>query len=76
MVKGIDVSFKEDGNIRTKKAYIIDFDNIENNEFLAVNQFTVVGSDNKRPDIVVFVNGIPLVVVELKNASDENVGIE
>lgn len=76
MVNGIDVSFKEDKNIRTKKAYIIDFDNIENNEFLAVNQFTVVGSETKRPDIVVFVNGIPLVVVELKNASDENVGIE
>ena len=76
MVSGIDVSFKEDGNIRTKKAYIIDFENTNNNEFLAVNQFTVVGSDNKRPDIVVFVNGIPLVVVELKNASDENVGID
>ncbi|MCI6693865.1 MAG: type I restriction endonuclease subunit R [Clostridium sp.] len=76
MVNGIDVSFKEDGNIRTKKAYIIDFDNPDNNEFLAVNQFTVVGNENKRPDIVIFVNGIPLVVIELKNASDENVGIE
>lgn len=76
MVNGIDVSFKEDGNIRTKKAYIIDFENPDNNEFLAVNQFTVVGNENKRPDIVIFVNGIPLVVIELKNASDENVGIE
>lgn len=76
MVNGIDVSFKEDGNIRTKKAYIIDFENPNNNEFLAVNQFTVVGNENKRPDIVIFVNGIPLVVIELKNASDENVGIE
>ena len=76
MVNGIDVSFKEDGNIRTKKTYIIDFENPNNNEFLAVNQFTVVGNENKRPDIVIFVNGIPLVVIELKNASDENVGIE
>ncbi|MBB6625091.1 type I restriction endonuclease subunit R [Clostridium gasigenes] len=76
MVNGIDVSFKEDNVIRTKKAYIIDFENPEKNEFLAVNQFTVVGNENKRPDIVVFINGIPLVVVELKNASDENVGIE
>lgn len=76
MVNGIDVSFKEGNNIRTKKAYIVDFENPDNNEFLAVNQFTVVGNENKRPDIVIFVNGIPLVVIELKNASDENVGIE
>jgi len=76
MVNGIDVSFKEGDSIRTKKAYIIDFNNPENNEFLAVNQFTVVGNENKRPDIVVFVNGIPLVVIELKNASDEDTGIE
>lgn len=76
MVNGIDVSFKEDNEIRTKKAYIIDFENIDNNDFIAVNQFTVVGEETKRPDIVVFVNGIPLVVVELKSASDENVGID
>lgn len=76
MVNGIDVSFKEGNNIRTKKAYIIDFQNPCNNEFLAVNQFTIVGNENKRPDIIVFVNGIPLVVIELKNAGDENVGIE
>lgn len=76
MVNGIDVSFKEGSNIRTKKAYIVDFENPDNNEFLAVNQFTVVGNENKRPDIVIFVNGIPLVVIELKNASDENVGID
>lgn len=76
MVNGIDVSFKEGSNIRTKKAYIIDFNNPDNNEFLAVNQFTVVGNEKKRPDIIIFVNGIPLVVIELKNASDENVGIE
>lgn len=76
MINGIDVSFKEGNHIRTKKVYIVDFENPENNEFLAVNQFTVVGTENRRPDIVVFINGIPLVVVELKNASDENVGIE
>lgn len=76
MVKGIDVSFKEGDSIRTKKAYIIDFDNPDKNEFLVVNQFVVVGNENKRPDIVIFINGLPLVVVELKSASDENVGIE
>ena len=76
MVNGIDVSFKEGNDIRTKKAYIIDFENPNNNEFLAVNQFVVVGNEQKRPDIVIFINGLPIVVVELKNASDENVGIE
>lgn len=76
MVNGIDVSFKENGEDRTKKAYIMDFENIENNDFIAVNQFTVIEEENKRPDIVIFVNGIPLVVVELKSASDENVGID
>lgn len=76
MVNGMDVSFKEDGNIRTKKAYIIDFENIKNNEYLAVNQFVVVGKENRRPDIVIFINGLPIVVVELKSATDENVSIE
>lgn len=76
MVNGIDVSFKEGDSIRTKKAYIIDFKTINNNEFLAVNQFVVVGNENRRPDIVIFINGIPIVVVELKSATDENVGIE
>lgn len=76
MVKGIDVSFKEGDAIRTKKAYIIDFENPDNNEFLAVNQFVVVGNEQRRPDIVIFINGLPMVVVELKSASDENVGIE
>lgn len=76
MVNGIDVTFKENGETRTKKAYIIDFEDIENNDFIAVNQFTVVEEETKRPDVVIFVNGIPLVVVELKSASDENVGID
>jgi type I restriction enzyme R subunit len=45
----------------------------ENNEFVVVNQFTVIENhQNKRPDLVLFVNGLPLVVMELKNATDEN----
>ena len=51
--------------------------NPENNEFLAVNQFTVVENNtNKRPDIVLFINGLPLVVIELKNAADENADVQ
>jgi type I restriction enzyme, R subunit len=76
LVKGADVTFRKDGEDRTKKVYAIDFDNINNNDFLVVNQFTVVGKEERRPDVVLFINGLPLVVMELKSASDENVGIE
>lgn len=74
MVKGIDVPVNREG--KYEKAYIIDFENVNNNEFLTVNQYTVVGSEQRRPDIVIFINGIPIVVVELKSATDENVSIE
>lgn len=73
--EAIEVSYKEKGNIRTKRAYIIDFDKPENNEFLVANQFTIIENQEKRPDLILFVNGILLVVVELKSATDENVGI-
>ena len=76
LVEGIDVSFSKDGEIKTEKAYIIDFKNINKNDFLVVNQFTIIEKEERRPDVVLFINGIPLVVIELKSASDENVGIE
>lgn len=78
LTEGIDVSFAEDGNIRTKNVQIVDFseEGIKNNEFLVVNQFTIIENEERRPDLLIFVNGIPLVIIELKSASDENVGIE
>ncbi|MEJ8553909.1 type I restriction endonuclease subunit R [Tepidibacter sp. Z1-5] len=76
LVEGIEVSFKENGEIRTKKAHIVDFDKTERNDFLVVNQFTIIEKEERRPDLVIFINGIPLVVVELKSATDENVGID
>jgi type I restriction enzyme R subunit len=76
---GIDVQYKAaDGTYPTEKVWIFDThpDRIDNNDFLVVNQFTVVENGNeKRPDIVVFVNGIPIAVFELKSASNEEVGI-
>lgn len=52
---------------------IIDFANAENNEFFAINQFTIIeGSQNKGPNIILFVNGLSLVFIELKNAVDKN----
>lgn len=77
VTEGIDVSVKQkDNSYRTEKVYVFDLDNPFNNEFMLSNQFTVVEHGvEKRPDIVVFVNGIPLVVIELKSAVDENVDI-
>lgn len=77
LTDGIDVEVRTDSGIRGEKVYIVDFENPENNEFLAINQFTVIeGNQNKRPDIILFVNGLPLVVIELKNAVDENATIK
>ena len=55
---------------------MIDFDNIENNHFQAINQFTIIEFEQKRPDIIIFVNSIPLVVIELKTAINEDVKLE
>ena len=55
---------------------LIDYDNIENNDWLVVNQFEVQGDQRLRiPDVIVFVNGLPLGVIELKNPADENTDI-
>ena len=62
----------EDSEGRDHQVRFVDWKNPDNNEFLAVNQFTVVGKKNKRPDVVLFVNGIPIGIVELKNLRDEN----
>lgn len=74
---GIDVEVrKDDGRNTVEKLWLFDFQNPKNNNFLVVNQFTVIeGQHNKRPDVIVFVNGLPLVVIELKNSTDEQIGI-
>lgn len=76
LTEGIPVSKRVDGDDRGDLVWMIDFKNPYNNDFLVVNQFTVVENNHtKRPDIILFVNGIPLVVIELKNAADENASI-
>ena len=73
LTEGIEVEYLVEGNIRGDKVKLIDFEEIANNEFLACNQFTVIENNiNKRPDVVIFINGLPLVVIELKNPADEN----
>lgn len=78
LTEGVDVKFSiGEGKTKTDKVWLIDFENPNNNEFLAINQFTVVENhNNKRPDIVLFVNGLPLVVIELKNATDETADVK
>ncbi|MEJ9171891.1 type I restriction endonuclease subunit R [Bacillus cereus] len=74
---GIEIQTQgTDGYNPTVSVYVFDFEDPKNNDFMAVNQFTVIeGEANKRPDIIVFVNGLPLVVIELKNATNEDVDI-
>lgn len=78
LVDGIDVEYRRpDGSIKGDKVRLIDFANPANNDLMVTNQFTVVESGhNRRPDVVGFVNGLPLVVIELKNAASENATIE
>ena len=77
LVDGVTVEYRTpDGAIRGAQARVLDFDNTDANDWLAVNQFTVAeNKHSRRPDIVLFVNGLPLAVVELKNAADENATI-
>lgn len=76
LTEGIPVTVRIDNEDRGERVWLIDFNDPENNEFLVANQFTIVeNGNNKRPDLIVFVNGIPLVVIELKNAIDENTTI-
>ena len=77
LVAGVDVEYpREDGSIAGDHVRLVDFDNPDNNEWHVVNQFTVIeGTHNRRPDVVVFINGLPLAIIELKNAADEQADI-
>ena len=73
LTEGIKVTFQKNGHSRGDLVWLVDFKNPENNDFLVANQFTLIENNvNKRPDVVLFINGLPLVVIELKNPVDEN----
>ncbi len=78
LVEGVPVEVaREDGSAGGDTAHLIDFADADSNDWLAVNQFTVIeGQNNRRPDVVLFVNGLPLAVIELKNPGDENATLE
>jgi len=76
LVDGIDVPIQTEGGERYQKVWLFDFENPENNDLLAVNQFTVVENNvERRPDVILFVNGVPLLILELKNPADEDATI-
>ena len=73
LTKGVEVQVRRDGAVRGDLARLVDFDDPDANDWLVVNQFTVVeGGNKRRPDMVVFLNGFPVAVIELKNPEDEN----
>ncbi len=77
LVEGVPVEYqRRDGSMGGDLVRVLDYDSVDNNEFLAVNQFTVVENQHeRRPDVVIFVNGLPLAVLELKNAVAEEATI-
>lgn len=77
LIEGVPVSTYQDGMERGERVWLVDFEDPWNNEFTVVNQFTIIeNGHNRRPDVLLFVNGLPLVIIELKNAADENATIE
>ena len=78
LIEGVPVALaRDDGSIGGDVARLIDFTDVAANDWLAVNQYTVIeGQKNRRADVVVFVNGLPLAVIELKNPGDENATLD
>lgn len=77
LTEGVEVDVRKEDGVRGEQVIMVDFENPLKNEFLVVNQFTVVeGNVNKRPDLILFINGLPLVVIEIKNATDENATVK
>ena len=75
---GIEVSYTKDGEQRSDIAYLIDYNKdtrLINNTFIVANQWTYIENSNKRPDVILFINGLPLVLIELKSPSRENTDV-
>lgn len=68
---GVPVRYFDGSEEKSAIVYLIDYDNVDNNSFIVANQWTFIENSNKRPDIILFINGLPLVVIELKSPSRE-----
>jgi len=77
LIEKVKIPYQQNGYERSHEVALIDFDNPNNNQFQVINQYTIIeNNQNKRPDVLLFVNGLPLVVIELKNAASENANIK
>lgn len=77
LTTGVSVEYQHEDDTRGDKVFLIDFVNHSNNEFLALNQFTIIeNQQNKRPDLVLFINGLPLIIIELKNPADAKATVQ
>ena len=72
---GVEVSFHYKGEVRSDIVYIVDYQNSDNNSFIVANQWTFVENSNKRPDVLVFLNGLPVVLIELKSPTREETDV-
>ena len=76
LLEGVKVEFKDGEKSKTDYVQLVDFSNVSNNQFLVVSQYTITGGKgNRRPDVIVFINGLPLAVLELKNPADDKADI-
>lgn len=76
LIRGIEVEYDKDSSTEKDKVFLIDFKNPERNQFLVVNQFSITGPKfTRRPDIVVFINGLPIALIELKNPGNEDTDV-
>ena len=64
---GIEVRYNEQGEEKNAVVYLVDYENLDNNSFIVANQWTFVENSNRRPDIILFLNGLPIVLIELKS---------
>ncbi len=76
IVEGVPIPYQKDKENRTFTVKLIDFDNPTLNDFKVINQYTIIEYKNKRPDILVFINGIPMILFELKNMANDNTTVE
>lgn len=72
---GIQVRYVDNGEERSSIVYIVDYKNVDNNSFIVANQWTFIENSNKRPDVIIFLNGLPVVLVELKSPSREETDV-
>ena len=72
---GVPVRFFVDGEERSSIVYLVDYKSPENNSFIVANQWTFIENSNKRPDIILFLNGLPVVIIELKSPSREETDV-